>query len=438
MLEHQVADQSMVLEQGDYDYLPNELVFVVGADGMKSGIITAGTASGCYEVQVHGSEEKKVVAKQYLRKLSLLGHVIYQPNVSCAMLRSVIDCYSNMVPMFESPCVQSCIISPEKKIIVVGDLHGCFDSLVYCFKEWYQHGIISKELVLDPEYIVVFTGDYIDRGLHSIEVLYALTMLKIRNPASVFLICGNHERMSLKEPGDFYDEWLVEFGDGDFALETWASLLKMFASMPNAVVLGHKIKSLYDCILFSHAGIEIIDNFLGCIIKRHDEQKGIGSVICHSVDGLAEYNGFNWLDFYAQGPTYPTLVRDNTARGGGLYAWSHHFLSDYLEKDQSSCGDSKPYSYVLRALCRGHQHMEGGITRLLERENAHGQHWMRLADRQEYPIRRGDVFTFFSASDMLPLGRLRHYAYGVISIRNNDWVLVPHIQEWFLACTADH
>lgn len=437
MLSNQVADVSLALDKGDYTYFSCEVVFVVEADGIKNGIIIDRTSSGDYKIQFNNSDETRVVDKENIRKLSLLGHMLYQPNVSCEVLRSTIDHYLQMLPPVTCPFVQSCILSPEKKIVVVGDLHGCFDSLAYYFKEWYEKGIITKNFVLNPEYIIIFTGDYIDRGQNCIEVLYALMTLKITNPCSVFLIQGNHEQKSMIESGDFYDEWLVEFGEEEFEEETWSRLLRTFYSMPNAVVVGRKIQSLYDCILFSHGGIEDIPNFLGCIIGRHVAHTIPYAIMNHTLEGLREYNGFSWLDFYAQGPTNPALIC-KSCRGERLFALSWQCLFDYLQRKQSSVDPSKPYSYILRALCRGHQHMEGGITQLLQREDTHGQNWRPLTDKQEYPIQRGDVFTFFSASDILPSAYSKHYAYGIISMKNDQWVLIPYIKEWFWTRALPH
>ena len=41
--------------------------------------------------------------------------------------------------------------------------------------------------------VVVFNGDFVDRGAHGVEVLSALLMLKLAWPRSVVLLRGNHE-----------------------------------------------------------------------------------------------------------------------------------------------------------------------------------------------------------------------------------------------------
>jgi len=71
--------------------------------------------------------------------------------------------------------------------VVVGDIHGSTDSLL---------GIFSR-LGYPPERSYLFLGDYVDRGLYSIEVILMLYALKAAFPSHVFLLRGNHECESL-------------------------------------------------------------------------------------------------------------------------------------------------------------------------------------------------------------------------------------------------
>jgi serine/threonine protein phosphatase 1 len=72
-----------------------------------------------------------------------------------------------------------------KKIFAIGDIHGCYDRLKALMEK------IPIDLSRDA---LVFIGDYIDRGPHSVEVVDYLIQLKNRFPEVIFLK-GNHEDM---------------------------------------------------------------------------------------------------------------------------------------------------------------------------------------------------------------------------------------------------
>ncbi len=69
--------------------------------------------------------------------------------------------------------------------IVIGDIHGCFDSL---------QALLAQ--VLDRADTLVFLGDYIDRGPESRRVVDRILELKGEHPRVITLM-GNHEFMLL-------------------------------------------------------------------------------------------------------------------------------------------------------------------------------------------------------------------------------------------------
>ena len=72
-----------------------------------------------------------------------------------------------------------------KKIYAIGDIHGCHDKLM---------ALLDK---IDIDYdsdLLVFLGDYIDRGTQSYEVIEYLIELKKQYSNMIFLK-GNHEEM---------------------------------------------------------------------------------------------------------------------------------------------------------------------------------------------------------------------------------------------------
>jgi len=81
-------------------------------------------------------------------------------------------------------------LSSYKKIVFVGDIHGCYDTLM-------QYPDFKDGLKDDVEYI--FLGDYIDRGNQNAEVMNWL--YSIMEKPNVCLLEGNHER------------WLRDYGN---------------------------------------------------------------------------------------------------------------------------------------------------------------------------------------------------------------------------------
>ncbi len=124
---------------------------------------------------------------------------------------------------------------------VVGDIHGCLGPLKQLLRK------------IEPrrEDEVVFIGDYIDRGLHSREVVDALLALPYR---CVFLM-GNHERMLL-DYLDGADE------DGLFLLNGGEATLKSYGGDAANIPPGHLaffrgLRMYYETAdyLFVHAGV---------------------------------------------------------------------------------------------------------------------------------------------------------------------------------------
>lgn len=87
---------------------------------------------------------------------------------------------------------------------IIGDIHGCAKNLFGLFKK--ISGLFKQDDVL------VFLGDYIDRGTHSYDVIdFLISLSKIRR--TIFLK-GNHEDMLLKylNGEDIHGSYLLNGG----------------------------------------------------------------------------------------------------------------------------------------------------------------------------------------------------------------------------------
>lgn len=79
----------------------------------------------------------------------------------------------------------------ENRVIAIGDIHGCYNTMVKLLKDERLNIDFQKDTV-------VFLGDYIDRGNFPLKTLLALKDLKAKHPNNVICLKGNHEDMCCK------------------------------------------------------------------------------------------------------------------------------------------------------------------------------------------------------------------------------------------------
>jgi len=95
-------------------------------------------------------------------------------------------------------------------IYAIGDIHGCADLL----KKMHETILEDAKNTTAEKKVLVFLGDYIDRGLHTKEVLEYLTTEKFEGFKTVFLK-GNHEWAMLRflEEPERMQQWTHWGGD---------------------------------------------------------------------------------------------------------------------------------------------------------------------------------------------------------------------------------
>ena len=77
--------------------------------------------------------------------------------------------------------------SGYKRILVIGDIHGKFTKLMSLW----------EKLSVDDDDLVIFLGDYVDRGRENVKVLKWL--MNESQKENVIALCGNHEDMLLTD-----------------------------------------------------------------------------------------------------------------------------------------------------------------------------------------------------------------------------------------------
>jgi serine/threonine protein phosphatase 1 len=141
----------------------------------------------------------------------------------------------------------------KERILVIGDIHGCFLKLAK----------LMEKVKLNPEIDkLIFLGDYVDRGDQSKEVVDYLVQLKRRQPSTVFLL-GNHEQM-LKEflDGQNINPFLVN--GGKKTLDSYFGDNRLYSSQDPKTIFPPDHVEFFDSLapyfetekyIFVHAGL---------------------------------------------------------------------------------------------------------------------------------------------------------------------------------------
>ena len=119
----------------------------------------------------------------------------------------------------------------ERRVIIVGDTHGAVD---------------VTQMVLDKFWddadLVVFLGDYVDRGKKSVENLGLIASRLLEDPHRTIMLRGNHESPLTNLSYGFSEEVTEKLGE-----DAYDKFKEFFQNMPYAVVVND-----YLCL---HGGI---------------------------------------------------------------------------------------------------------------------------------------------------------------------------------------
>ena len=142
------------------------------------------------------------------------------------------------------------LIEIQDPITVVGDIHGQFYDLLKIL-----------EIGGSPETSkYLFLGDYVDRGMFSMEVLVLLYSLKINYPSTIVMLRGNHESRQMTTMFNFRQECVYKYD-----LEVYEAVMRSFDMMPIACVLNSSFLAVHGGIspeLRTISDINAIDRFM--------------------------------------------------------------------------------------------------------------------------------------------------------------------------------
>ncbi len=130
---------------------------------------------------------------------------------------------------------------PVGEAIVVGDLHGDLESLMYIL----ETSNFMDKVKSGRDVLLIFLGDYGDRGSHSPEVYYVVLKLKQLFPERVVLMRGNHEGPYdlLASPHDLPLHMNRKFGEE--GSEAYLKLRELFNHLYTGVLIEERYVLLH-------------------------------------------------------------------------------------------------------------------------------------------------------------------------------------------------
>ena len=122
------------------------------------------------------------------------------------------------------------IVKLNDPVTIVGDLHGQYYDLLKCL-----------EVGGNPENTkYLFSGDYVDRGSFSIEIVLLLMALKINFKNTIIMLRGNHECRQMTTNFNFKKECEVKYDS-----EIYNLLMETFDCLPLSCSINEKFIALH-------------------------------------------------------------------------------------------------------------------------------------------------------------------------------------------------
>jgi len=128
---------------------------------------------------------------------------------------------------------------PENPCIFIGDTHGDLEASVK----------VTEKFLPDENTVLIFLGDYVDRGNYQLENVLFLFKLKQEYPNRIILLRGNHEEEEMNKSYGFQDLLFMKYmGKSDEIIQQFE---QTFAQLPFCVLTWNRILGLHGGVPIS-------------------------------------------------------------------------------------------------------------------------------------------------------------------------------------------
>ncbi len=168
---------------------------------------------------------------------SVLSELISQPQKISTLKFDII---SNILKMAKNILEQENLLLEfsfkeiAEEVYVIGDIHGNLETLMRLI-ETINHN--------NPK-IVIFLGDFVDRGSKQFECLLIVLALKILFSSKYYLLRGNHENLEINEYYGFYQDFISRFNDQS----KFKEILSIYNVLPICALVNKEVLCLHGGI----------------------------------------------------------------------------------------------------------------------------------------------------------------------------------------------
>eukprot|EP00826_Nyctotherus_ovalis_P008327 TRINITY_DN1214_c0_g3_i2.p1 TRINITY_DN1214_c0_g3~~TRINITY_DN1214_c0_g3_i2.p1 ORF type:complete len:517 (+),score=114.74 TRINITY_DN1214_c0_g3_i2:931-2481(+) len=291
---------------------------------------------------------------------------------------SVIELIKECQSVVES---QPTICKVNTPVKIFGDIHGQYSDLMRFFDLW--RGPVDFSLGGDIDsFDYVFLGDYVDRGMYSLETICLLMALKIMYPTQIHLLRGNHEDKFINNIFGFSEECAERLRDDvEEPTSVFSTINQFFNWLPLAAVIDSKIVCL-------HGGIGYTVNSLEDITRLTRPLEVVHETFTMEQQVLIDILWSDPTESDREMGTHMNAVRDPNATGS-IYSFGPDRVEKFLRQNK------------LELIVRGHECVMDGFERFA----------------------KGQLITVFSATDYCR----KHKNAGAALFIHKNYEIVPRL-----------